>query len=507
MKKPKVLIVDDEKMIHGSFLLALRGSELEDKFEIEFAASCDEAISNFSKDPFVYALAFVDYQFENKGNKSAEGHLLVRKLKELNPCMTTVIMSGDETEDALKDWLDSRVDKFLYKPLSNEVIRAIIENSLDEYEENFLASNTTQQYSKEQKLIGLAGHSANIKNVCKLAMKFAKSEEPSLILGETGTGKELAARAIHNYSLRSNGPFVVVNCAAIAKSLFESELFGHVKGSFTDAKEDKLGKFREAHGGTIFLDEVHHLTLEQQASLLRVLQEKQVLPVGGKHPINVDFRLVVAGKPNLRSLSESREFLPDLYFRISSLNLTILPLRERPEDIVPTINHIQREIEKEHGTSKQLLRSTMRKLSSYNWPGNVRELKGELQRLNVVVDSSVIRESDLSKHIVEQKTFSFYKTENDKLLTMNELEEIQKKQEVALIIKALKQSKNNVSKASELLGMRRTTLSSKMESFGLRGKDISILDIILGALTKDKTGGNYEKYHQSADYAELDIIG
>lgn len=504
--KPKVLIVDDEKMIHGSFLLAVRGSDLKEKFELEFAFTCSEAISKFSKDPFQYALAFVDYQFNNNGMKSAEGHLLVKKLKELNPCLTTVIMSGDESEDALKDWLDSRVDKFLYKPLPNEAIKAIIENSLDDYSENILSEkNINQTSTKEQQKVGLAGQSTNIKNVCKLAIKFAKSDEPSLILGETGTGKELVARAIHNESLRSNGPFVVVNCAAIAKSLFESELFGHVKGSFTDAKEDKLGKFREANRGTLFLDEIHHLTLEQQASLLRAIQEKQVLPVGGKHPIDVDFRLVVAGKPNLRSLSESRDFLPDLYFRISSLNLTILPLRERPEDILPTIAHIQNDIEKRSGLSKQLMRSTLQKLSSYSWPGNVRELQGELQRLSVVVDSSIIRETDLSKHILDQKTFSFYKSGDGRLLTMNELEEIQKRQEVTLIIKALKQSKNNISKASELLGMHRTTLASKMDLFGLRGKDVSILDVILGAISKDKNGGSYEKYSHVADCTDFSL--
>lgn len=504
--KPKVLIVDDEKLIHGSFLLALRGTNLQELFDIEFAFSCDEAISLFSTNPFSYSLAFVDYQYEKNGSKTAEGHLLVKKLKELNPCITTVIMSGDDSQVALKDWLDSKVDKFLYKPLSNEVIKAIIENSLDDYNENFIQERNNEEISIEQKKVGLAGCSANIKNVSKLALKFAKSEEPSLILGETGTGKELVARAIHNNSNRSNGPFVVVNCAAIAKSLFESELFGHVKGSFTDAKEDKLGKFREADKGTLFLDEIHHLSLDQQASLLRVLQEKQVLPVGSKHTYDVDFKLVVAGKPNLRQLSETREFLPDLYFRISSLNLTILPLRERPEDIVPTALHIQRMIEKERGVSKRLLKPALQKLSSYNWPGNVRELQGEIQRLNVVLERNTIRESDLSEQILEQSTFSFYKTENGSLLTMTELEEIQKKQEVALIIKALKQSNNNISKASKLLGMRRTTLSSKMEHFGLRGKDASILDVILGAITKEKNGGHYEKVSQVTDNPSVNFL-
>lgn len=504
--KPKVLVVDDEKLIHGSFLMALRNYDIVEQFEIEFAFSCDEAISKFMNDPFSYALAFVDYQYEKKGSKVAEGHLLVKKLKELNPCITTIIMSGDDSEDALKDWLDSKVDKFLYKPLSNEVIRGMIENSLDDYSENFLTENNVNLSCPEQEKVGLAGNSINIKNVSKLAIKFAKSKEPSLILGETGTGKELVARAIHNYSDRSNGPFVVVNCAAIAKSLFESELFGHVKGAFTDAKEDKLGKFREADKGTLFLDEIHHLSLDQQASLLRAIQEKQVLPVGGKNHYGIDFKLVVAGKPNLRELSETREFLPDLYFRISSLNLEILPLRERPEDILPTIKHIQKIIEAETGVSKRILKPALQKLSSYNWPGNVRELQGEIQRLSVVVEMNTIRESDLSEQILEQATFSFYNNENGTLLTMNELEEIQRKQEIALIIKALKQSGNKISKASELLGMRRTTLSSKMEQLGIRGKDSSILDVILSSITKDNKGGQNERLNQVISSSSTNFI-
>jgi two-component system, NtrC family, response regulator HydG len=504
--KPKVLIVDDEKLIHGSFLLALRNSDIIEQIDIEFAFSCDEAISMFTSDPFRYSLAFVDYQYEKQGSRVAEGHLLVKKLKELNPCITTVIMSGDDSEDALKDWLDSKVDKFLYKPLSNEVIRGIIENSLEDYNENFLQEHNENQVSLEQKKVGLAGNSINIKNVSKLAMKFAKSKEPSLILGETGTGKELVARAIHDFSSRSNGPFIVVNCAAITKTLFESEVFGHVKGAFTDAKEDKLGKFREADKGTLFLDEIHHLSLDQQASLLRVIQEKQVLPVGGKHHFDVDFKLVVAGKPNLRELTETREFLPDLYFRISSLNLKILPLRERPEDIVPTIKHIQKMIESETGVSKRILKTALQKLSSYNWPGNVRELQGEIKRLNVVVEMSTIRESDLSEQILEQSTFSFYNNDDGNLLTMNELEETQRKQEIALIIKALKQSENKISKASELLGMRRTTLSSKMEQLGIRGKDSSILDVILNSITKDNNGGQNERLNQVTGCSSTNFI-
>ena len=459
--KAKILVVDDEEMIHGSFLLALRGSGLEDQLEIDFAFSAEKALDLFSKNPFEYAVAFVDYLYEKKGIKSPEGHLLVKKLKELNPCMTTIIMSGDGSEEAIKDWMDSGVDKFIFKPFSNETIRAMIENSLEGYSQNFLLPKTTSPKIIEQEKMGLVGISENIKNICKLALKFSKSDHPSLIFGETGTGKSLIAKGIHDHSSHSEGPFTTMNCAAISKSLFESELFEH---------------FKENKKGTLFLDEIHHLTLEQQALLLRVIQDKQVTPLGEKRPIDVDFKLVVSAKQNLKEMAESRDFLADLYFCISSLNLTILPLRERSEDIIPTVHHFQKEIENRLGETKQIMRSTMQKLTAYSWPGNICELKGELERLNVIVDRKIIRESDLSKHILEQKSFSYYR--NGNLLTMSELSAKQKKQEVALIIKALKQADNNISKASNILDMRRTTLSSKMEQYGLRGKDISILEII-----------------------------
>lgn len=504
--KPKILIVDDDQPIHGSFLLAYRNSGLETQADFEFASSCDEALEKFNQDPFGYVLAFIDYQFQENGQVHPVGHHLAKKLKGINPCITTVIMSGDESQEALKDWLDSGVDKFLYKPLTNEVIRAITENAIEAYELNFQDQRSRFKSTPEQKLVGLAGKSENIKSVCKLAIKYAQSDQPALILGETGTGKELVAKAVHENSKRSKCPFVVVNCAAISKSLFESELFGHVKGAFTDAKEDKLGKFRQADRGTIFLDEIHHLSLEQQASLLRVLQEKQVLPVGGKNPISVDFRVVVAGKPNLRELSENGDFLPDLYFRIKHLDLHILPLRERPEDIFPTIIQFQNQIESETGAQKQFMKSALDKMSSYSWPGNVRELLGEIQRLYLVVENNFIKESDLSKNILEQKSFSYYKSNNEELLTLDELESLHRQQVTALIIKALKKTNNNVSKAARLLNINRTTLNSRLDNLGLKGKESSLLDLILSGLIKGKKEGKNYESQSSSNYFDASGI-
>lgn len=486
--KPKILVVDDESLVHGSFLLSIRGSIIEEKAEFEFASSCEEALEKIKTDPFNYCLAFIDYQFSENQKIHTVGHLLAQEIKSINPCISTVMMSGDESKEALKNWLGPGVDKFLYKPLSGDTIRTMSESAIESYNANLYDEQAKRFATQEQKLVGLAGKSENIKQVSKLAIRYASSDQPALILGETGTGKELIAKAIHANSKRASKPFVVVNCAAITKSLFESELFGHVKGAFTDAKIERLGYIRQADKGVLFLDEIHHLSLEQQASLLRVLQEKTVQPVGGKNSVPVDFRLVAAGKPNLRKLSEKGEFLPDLYFRIKHLDVTILPLRERPEDILPTIAYVQNKIEQRTQQTKRILKPTLDKLVSYSWPGNVRELISEIERLYVVVDKPIVKESDLPKHILEQKNFSFYRANDEDLIRLDELEAMQKNQEMALIIQAMKLSDYNVAKAGRILGVNRTTLSSKLKSYGLLGKRGSMMDLIL----KNLLGGRME---------------
>ena len=232
------------------------------------------------------------------GEQEAFGHNIAKELKKLNPSLYIVMMSGDDSKTALNAWLSSGIEKFIYKPLKEDLIYAFTEHALALFQErNPQPENTIINHH------GLVGVSDHMKQIVKLIRKFSPSNEAVLVSGETGTGKELVARAIHKQSKRSNRPFIALNCAAIAESLFESELFGHVKGAFTGAESNRPGKFREAEGGTLFLDEIHHLTLGQQAKILRVIQEKIITPVGGKQEYHVDFRLICASKPNLREQS------------------------------------------------------------------------------------------------------------------------------------------------------------------------------------------------------------
>lgn len=481
--KPKILIVDDDQGQLDSFFLALRKHV--DSQQIVAITSYNEALDIFKENPFSFAAAFVDYQLLENGQEKPLGHLLVKEFKKINECLMTVIISGDKEEEALQNWLGCEVDKFFYKPVKAEMIQEIAIYAIEKYKQIFKSQdNISYELLPEQKKVGLIGISDNIKNVCKSTIKFSKFDEHVLILGETGTGKELVAKAIHDNSNRANGPFVAINCAAIAPTLFESELFGHVQGAFTGAKESKLGKFREANRGTIFLDEIHQMPLDQQVKLLRVLQEKQVTPVGGGTSICVDFRLVVASKPNLKDLSTKGKFLPDLYYRIICLDITIKPLRERPEDVLPTIQYFQQIIEKRTGQKKRIMKSTLEKISSYSWPGNVRELKSVIDKLYVNVAQGLIRSSHLPKHILEESSFSFYKSNSDDLISMEEFEAQYKRDQMDLITKALVLSNDNTSQAAILLKMKLNTLKSRMKAFGMKGKNSKLRNALLSKFSK-----------------------
>ena len=454
---PKVLVIDDQLSVLSSFQLYLEGLPI----TLIPCSSPDEAIKKFRASPQSYACAFVDYLLVNEfGEQEAMGHKLAEELKKLNPDLYVIMMSGDESKEALQTWLSTEVEKFIYKPLKEELISTFIEYALALYQEKH-----PKQTNRIVNHHGLSGVSNNIKQVVRLSKKFAPTDEAVLITGETGTGKELIAKAIHKESRRADQLFIPLNCAALTSTLFESELFGHVKGAFTGADSNKLGKFREADGGTIFLDEIHHLSLKQQAKILRVIQEKAVMPVGDTREYEVDFRLICASKPNLRELSMRNKFLLDLFFRISSLNIDMAPLRDRKDDIEPLINLFQKTMGDKLGTLKQISPTALKSLIEYSWPGNVRELHKIMCELYFVVERKKIRQSDLPKSILEDTSSVGIEIE----MTMPDLEQQQRQQKRILIKSVMKRMANNKSKAAEILNMKRSTLIWLM-------KDLEIYD-------------------------------
>jgi len=336
-----------------------------------------------------------------------------------------------------------------------------LERKVESYKGN-LSDLLAAKYSFED----IIGDSQPIKGAKKLALKASQTSSPVLIVGETGTGKELFAHAIHSASIRRNFPFVKINCAAIPKELFESELFGYEDGAFTGAKiGGKLGKFELAHGGTIFLDEISELPLTTQAKLLRVLQEKELDKLGGREPIRVDFRLIVATNKELEERVEKGDFKKDLYYRLNVINLRLPPFRNIKEDIPYIANYLMAKFckqmkRKEKGFSDE----TIKIFTEYNWPGNFRELENVIETLVNICEETLI----LPEHIPPEMIKSTILRQDGKIKISGVLERVMKEAEKEAVVKALNYGKNNKVKAARLLGIHRSHLYYIMKKHNMK---------------------------------------
>lgn len=320
-------------------------------------------------------------------------------------------------------------------------------------------------HSENQKLIAsvdMVGVSESMAEVARLILKFAPSNDSVLIRGENGTGKEKVARAIHNHSPRKNKPFIPVNCAAIPESLIESELFGHEKGAFTGAARSRKGHFESAHGGTIFLDEIGDMPKHLQTTLLRVLQEKSITPVGSTENRPVDFRLIAATNVPLENLIAEKKFREDLFFRLNVLPITIKPLREHPEDIPVLAQAFLQKANLEAADNKILLASTADELKKLSWPGNVRELEHCIRFL-VNLSQGQYLDASLLK---ERQDTSLKKRKPMDLVT---LRIDQMANEKSIVQKALEEG-GNIAAASRILNISRSTVRDKMKKYGIEFK-------------------------------------
>jgi DNA-binding NtrC family response regulator len=325
--------------------------------------------------------------------------------------------------------------------------------------------------SEKKKFEGIIGSSGRMQDVFSLISKVASSNANILIHGESGTGKELVARAIHYGSLRKEGPFIAVNCAAIPRELMESELFGHAKGSFTGAIADKKGKFEMADGGSIFLDEIGDLDISLQAKILRALQEREFERVGGTQPIRVNIRLIAATNKNLARAMKEGSFREDLFYRLSVIPLLIPPLRERPEDIPYLAEHFLGKYNQENGKNiKGISSPAMKALLAYGWPGNVRELENCMERAVVMAEADWIRLADLplslqSGGIEEASSLEGGANEANKGFLWQigrPMREIERE----YILRTLEEMKGNRTRAAEVLGISVRGLRDKLKEYG-----------------------------------------
>ncbi|WP_407175135.1 sigma-54-dependent transcriptional regulator [Bradyrhizobium sp. STM 3562] len=365
----------------------------------------------------------------------------------------TAFASAENTIEAM------RLGAFdhLTKPIGREELKHLMERLPSRRRATAIAAKGT--------LDALIGFSEGMRRVQKQIGLAADSQSTVLILGETGTGKELVARALHVHSARKNGPFIAVNCAAIPEDLLESELFGHVKGSFTGATNDRSGAFRDAENGTLFLDEIGDMKLAMQAKILRVLQERMITPVGGK-PVRTTARIVAATHRDLARLVAQGAFREDLYYRLNVVPVAIPPLRERASDIMPLAEHFLALSASPGQPIKQLSPAAIDKLTRQSWPGNVRQLRNVIERACVLTRGHVIEADDLDTSAADNHSVSTALPESDLPAAVAKLEE-------AMIRKALEACGGNRTEAARRLNINRQLLYTKMQRYGLAGSEAS----------------------------------
>jgi DNA-binding NtrC family response regulator len=439
MQSAKILIVDDELIIRES----LAGWLERDGHEVTKTASGEQALDVLKETRFDILL--VDIKMEG-----ISGLDLLKQVKESLPEVAVVMITAYGSISTAIEAMKNGAYDYLLKPFEpaelGVLIEKITEHQAQARENLFLR----QQYQDRTRFESMMGQSIPMQEIFDLIQDIAPQGSTVLITGETGTGKELAARAVHTHSPRCEGPFVSVNCGGIPEHLMESELFGHQKGAFTDAKETKKGRLELAHGGTLFLDEIGEISMRMQIDLLRVLEDRVFYRVGGTQPIEIDFRVIAATNRDLEEAIKDGRFREDLFYRLNVISFKMPSLKERKEDIPLLAEHFLHRFSQETNKDVQLIsRDAIDEMMLYEWPGNVRELENAIERAVVVCKGSKITPNDLPIFRPE-----YISASTDKSLT-----EVEKTH----IRQILNENQWNISKSANILGIDRSTLYSKIK--------------------------------------------
>jgi two-component system nitrogen regulation response regulator NtrX len=449
MSKATILIVDDEKNIRRSVEMICSG----EGYQVKSAGDADEALK-------VLGSEMVDLVLLDIVLPGMDGLTLLKKIHTKFPDVVVIMISGHATvQNAVTATKEGAYD-FIEKPISKEKLLISIQNALNS--RKLLQENLElrQQVSGKYEMIG---ESRAMQEILEQISKVAPTSGRVLIFGDSGTGKELIARAIHDNSPRRDGPFIKVNCAAIPEELIESELFGSVKGAYTGATETREGKFSLADGGTLFLDEVGDMSLKVQAKVLRVLQEGEFEKVGGHKTEKVDVRVLAATNKDLAKEVKAGRFREDLLFRLNVVPIVAPPLRRRKEDLPLLVEYFIESYCKENGyRRKYLTPDAMSALRAYDWPGNIRELKNIIERLMIMSSSDTIDVADLPSNIQSPNYQIPIQMESG--MTLKELKESVERK---YILSTLKKNKWNVSQTAKDLDIDRTNLHKKIKYYGL----------------------------------------
>jgi len=444
VKKRRVLVIDDEKGVRETLSEILT----DEGYQVTSVASGEEGLRRLTEENF--DLAFLDVWLRDR-----DGLSILESAKERLREVPVVMISGHASVETAVRAVRLGAEDFLEKPLSLDRVLLTAQKAIER--RSLLAEIASFRGKSEPE--ELVGDSPPMRRLKEEVARVAPTDARVLITGENGTGKELVARALHHLSARADSPLIEVNCAAIPEELIESELFGHVRGSFTGASEDRRGKFEEADGATLFLDEIGDMSARTQAKVLRALQEGRFTRVGGTRPIASDTRILSATNKNLAEEIQRGKFREDLYFRLAVVPIDVPALRERAEDIAVLAGHFLEQASQRFGRRpKRLSPDALRALQTYRWPGNVRELKNLIERLMILSPGEEIGIEDLPAEVRREEAV---------LAPDAPLRDAREDFERRYILAALRRHRGNVTRTAEALDLERSNLYRKLRSYGI----------------------------------------
>lgn len=451
LKKATVLIVDDDPDVLTAVKLLLK-TETKEIITEKNPENINWLLQKNEVD-----LVLLDMNYNSAINTGNEGIYWLRKIKEWKPNVCVIMITAYGDIDLAVRSLKEGANDFVVKPWHNEKLIDTIKDLLDKKEGGGgkSAKASVKGAGGEKSILG---DSEVMEDIFHKVNKIAPTDANILILGENGTGKDLMAKAIHERSLRSDKPFVKVDVGALTDSLFESELFGHKKGAYTDAREDRMGRFEEAEGGTLFLDEIGNISLQQQAKLLTILQNRQVTRLGTNKAVDINIRLICATNVPLQELANENKFRKDLIYRINTVEINMPPLRKRAEDIVVLAKHFAKMYSNKY--LKPVIdfdNTALNKLRGYSYPGNVRELQYTIERAVIMADDQMLKADDLLFSVLESPGENIIDDDNIQLSTL----------EKNAILRVIEKHNGNITRAAKELGLTRTALYRRLSKYDI----------------------------------------
>jgi DNA-binding NtrC family response regulator len=456
----RVLIVDDEAGVRESLRMVLKNA-----YEAVAVSSAPEALSQLATGPADVVLLDIVMP-------GIDGLQLLEEIRARHPTLPVVMLTATRTVKTAVAAMKLGAFDYLTKPFDVDQLRVVLDKATENAALVREVEALRTEVGRRYQIDNIVGRSPGMQEVFKTVLTVAPLKTTVLITGESGTGKELIAKAIHYGSPRARRPLVTLNCAAIPETLLESELFGHERGSFTDAHAKKLGQFELAHGSTLFLDEIAEMGAATQAKLLRVLEQGEFLRVGGQRPVRVDVRIIAATNRDLESAMRDGSFRPDLYYRLNVVSVRLPPLRERRDDLAPLVRHFVQVKSRDMGIADKVIRpEAVDALLRYGWPGNVRELENLIERILVLSEGAAVTLDDLPEALRQENGSSPGALRDEVLGGRKSLGVAVDEFERDLILETLHNTDFNQTRAAEKLGTTRRILKYRMDQLGIHAPE------------------------------------